>query len=298
MHNGLKHDASSIRKVTYLAMLFNVLLFIVKVIVGVLNGSISLIADGVHSISDTSTDLAVLIGASFGAKKADRSHPYGHGRIETVSAALISVVLMGVGMMMVYYAARGILKTDEIEPSMNVGIVAVISILVKEFLYQITRKVARQTHSSAVYANAWHHRSDALSSIAVLIGFAAVKFGYPYGDHIAAIIVGVMVIMIGIHIFADCFREFTEVSVDTETIERIRSILDADASIRHWHKLRSRMVGREVFLDLHILVEPSLDVASAHEISEKLEQTIHNELPRPVNIIVHIEPDIPELRKE
>ena len=133
--------------------------------------------------------------------------------------------------------------------------------------------------------------------MAVLIGFISLKFGFDYGDQIAAIAVGLMIILVAIRVVSDCLRELTEGAVDSGTIEHIENVINANASIHQWHKLRTRMVGREVFLDLHILVDPDLSIATAHEISESLEKTLHDEIGRPVNIIVHVEPDVPELRK-
>ncbi|MHC4911877.1 MAG: cation diffusion facilitator family transporter, partial [Planctomycetota bacterium] len=252
---------------------------------------------GIHSLSDMATDFAVLLGVHFGSKQPDESHPYGHGRIETFAAGFIALVLTVGGAAMIYYAAMDIARGNIKTARMAVLVVAIISIFSKELLYKITKKVAVKSHSSALYANAWHHRSDALSSIAVLTGFVSLKFGFGYGDQIAAVAVGLMIILVGARVAGDCVRELTESAVDSGTIEHIKEIINASPSIRQWHKLRSRTVGREVFLDLHILVDPELDVATAHEVSESLESAVHAEISRPVNIIVHIEPDTPELRK-
>jgi len=286
-----------IRSVTNLGIVVNVALSIVKVTIGLLFGSIALVADGIHSISDMATDFAVLLGVYFGSKEPDRSHPYGHGRVETFSAGFIAMVLVFVGSAMIYYAAVDIAKGKVTDFHVAVLIVAIVSIIVKELLYRVTKEIAIKSHSPALYANAWHHRSDALSSVAVLIGFISLKAGFDYGDQIAAIAVGLMVILVGIRVAGDCLRELTEGAVDQGTIEHIENIINANSSIRQWHKLRTRMVGREVFLDLHIVVDPDLNVTTAHEISENLENTLHEQITRPVNITVHIEPDMPELRK-
>ncbi|MHC4195571.1 MAG: cation diffusion facilitator family transporter, partial [Planctomycetota bacterium] len=150
----------------------------------------------------------------------------------------------------------------------------------------------------ALYANAWHHRSDSLSSVVVVIGIVSMMlFDFRYGDRLAAIGVGLMIALVGGNVMASCFQEFTEASVDERTIKQIMGIIEANSFIRQWHKLRTRTVGREVFLDLHILVDPGLNIAAAHEIAESLEEAMHEEMAQPVNITVHIEPDTPELRK-
>lgn len=292
-----KIAGKQIKSVTSLGIATNAALLIIKLFVGFLSGSIALIADGVHSLSDMATDLVVLLGVHFGLKEPDQTHPYGHGRAETFSAGFIALFLAFVGSAMIYYAAMDIAKGNVTDFHLAVLIVATVSIVVKELLYNVTKRVAVKSRSPALYANAWHHRSDALSSVAVLIGFISLKAGFDYGDQIAAIAVGLMIILVGVRVIADCLRELTEGAVDADTIEHIKHIINANSSIRRWHKLRSRVVGREVFLDLHILVDPDLNIAAAHEIAESLENALHEQITRPVNITVHIEPDMPALRK-
>jgi cation diffusion facilitator family transporter len=299
MNRGEKVENAKkkIRRITNIGMLANILLSALKLMVGILGGSIALVADGIHSISDMATDLTVLIGIHFGSKQADLKHPYGHGRIETFSSIVIALVLILVGLGMVYKAGLYITESHATKPGAAVLLVAAISIAAKELLYRATRNVAVTTYSTALYANAWHHRSDALSSVAVVIGVACVMLGFEYGDDIAAMAVGLMIALVGGRVIFDCLNELTESAVDEATIENIKNIVNANSQIRQWHKLRSRMVGREVFLDLHILVDPDLNIGSAHEIAETLENALHEQITRPVNIIVHVEPDLPGLRK-
>lgn len=298
MHNQkMKLANKKIRFVTNLSIAGNIVLSAVKVGVGLFAGSMALVNDGIHSLSDMTTDIAVLLGIHFGSKQPDESHPYGHGRIETFAAGFIGIVLAGIGAVMIYRAAVAIAAGKYRSLGFIVLFVALISIIVKELLYIITRRVAVKTHSSTLYANAWHHRSDALSSIVVVIGFVSLRLGFKYGDQMAAVGVGLMVVLVGARVMGDCLRELTEAAADADTIERIKQIINSNSSIRQWHKLRSRTVGREVFLDLHILVDPGLNVAGAHEIAEGLERALHEQISRPVNITVHIEPDVPALRK-
>lgn len=298
MHNHkIESSNKQIRSVTNLGIVVNIALSIIKVTVGFLFGSIALVADGIHSLSDMATDVAVLLGVYFGSKEPDESHPYGHGRIETFAGGFIGLVLIFGGAAMIYYAAVDITKGIVRTPRMVVLVVVIISIVSKELLYKATRKIAIKSHSSALYANAWHHRSDALSSVAVLIGFISLKAGFSYGDQIAAVAVGLMIIFVGVRVIGDCLRELTESAVDLGTVKHIEDVINDNSSIRQWHKLRTRMVGREVFLDLHIVVDPDLNITAAHEISENLESALHEQIARPVNITVHVEPDIHKLRK-
>ncbi len=294
-----KHVISSeqIKSITYLGIAVNTVLSIIKIIIGLLSASLALIADGIHSLSDLATDAIVLLGLKLGSKAPDRTHPYGHGRAETFSAALVALVLIVVGGVMIYYATIAIARDEITIPRYGVLVAAVISIVAKELLYRFTLKVAVRSHSPALYANAWHHRSDALSSIAVLIGFILLKFGFDHGDQTAAIAVGLMIIWVGVTVIGNSLREFAESAVDDKTVTHIKEVIGSNPSIRHWHKLRTRTVGREIFLDLHILVNPDLSITSAHDISESLERTLNEQIARPINITVHIEPDIPEMRK-
>lgn len=294
-------DSRQVRTVTYLGVVTNIVLSAIKFAVGSLGGSMALVADGLHSLSDMVTDLVVLIGTHYGAKKPDAAHPYGHGRMETVAAGFVAIVLVFVGGAMIYKASMAIARSTTLPdqgllPAAVIW-VAIVSIFAKEALYRVTRNVAVKVHSTALYANAYHHRSDAGSSVAVVIGVVATRFGFAHGDHVAAVVVGLMVILAGVRIIGHCFDEFSERAVDTETIEQIKDIIVAEQRIRHWHNLRTRTTGREIFLDLHILVDPQLNITDAHEIAEALESAMHDQIVRPVNITVHVEPDVPELRK-
>jgi cation diffusion facilitator family transporter len=286
-----------IKSVTYIGVLVNFALSAIKIVVGYTAGSLALVADGIHSLSDLVTDAAVLLGEKLGSKKPDRSHPYGHGRAETFAGIIIALILTIVGGTMIYRATVAIANDEVTTPHIAVLAVGIISIVSKEWLYRITQKIAIKSHSPSLYANAWHHRSDALSSVAVIIGFIALEFGFGHGDQVAAIAVGLMIVWVGVKVIGDAFRELTESAIDTETIEHIKRIINTDSDIRHWHKLRTRTVGREIFLDLHILVDPDLNVAAAHEISENLEKNLDEQITRPINITIHIEPDIPALQQ-
>jgi len=289
--------ARQLRLVTYLSIAANVFLISGKFIVGLITGSLSLLADAIHSVSDMLTDIVVLLGLYFGSKKPDSSHQYGHGKLETLAAIAIALGLLGVGLGMIYYAARDIAKDNVSRPRNLVLVAAVGAITIKEVVYRVTKRVAMKHHCPAALANAWHDRADALSSVAVIAGVIAQKFGFNHGDQVAAIGIGVMVVLVATKLIGDCLGELIERAVDQATIDQIQSIIKANGQIRQYHRLRTRTVGREVFLDLHILVDPNLNVAAAHEIAQSLEDTLDKQLTRPVNITIHIEPDIPRLRK-
>jgi cation diffusion facilitator family transporter len=286
-----------IKSVTNLAILINIILCASKIIVGWLAGSLSLISDGIHSISDMSTDFMILVGVRLGSKKPDEKHHYGHGRHETLVTASIAIALFFVGIGTVYYAVMDMVKQHIRTAHFPVLIVAALALIIKEIISRVTMKIAIKTHSAALYANSWEQRSDALSSLAVVVGFIAMKFGFNHGDQVVTIIIGVMIMMVGVRVFIGCLDELTESAVDSETSEHVRKIIIAHPAIRGCHDLRSRTVGREVFIDIHILVDPDLNVTVAHKITEELELIFLEKVTRPVNVTVHIEPDIPTLHK-
>jgi len=283
--------ARDVRRVTLWGAVVNVLLAVLKIVGGKLSGSIALVADGVHSLSDLLTDLVVIVGVSLGERPPDDSHPYGHGRFETLASIIVALSLVGVGVYLAWEAASSMLAHHEqTYPGLAMVVLALVSIAAKEAIYRVTRRVARRTKSPAVLANAWHHRSDALSSVAVLLGGAAGLLGLPHGDHVAGIVVGIMVVIAGGKIAYDEVCEILEQGVDKTMLARIQAVLDRHPEVRSWHKLRTRRLGREVFADVHVLVEPDLSVRQGHAIADEVEAELRTATKDPVNISIHIEP--------
>ncbi len=280
-----------VRRVTLWGAVVNVLLAVLKIVGGKLSGSIALVADGVHSLSDLLTDLVVIVGVSLGERPPDRSHPYGHGRFETLASIIVALSLVGVGIYLAWEAASSMLvHHDEAGPGLVMIVLALVSIAAKEAIYQVTKRVARRTGSPAVLANAWHHRSDALSSVAVLLGGAAGLLGFPHGDHVAGIVVGIMVVIAGGKIAVDEVCEILEQGADEAILERIHAVLDRHPEVRSWHKLRTRKLGREVHADVHVMVEPDLSVRQGHAIADELEAELRRSARDPINISIHVEP--------
>jgi cation diffusion facilitator family transporter len=176
-------------------------------------------------------------------------------------------------------------------------VVAFVSVIFKEILFYITQKVSRITQSTVLYANAWHHRSDSLSSFAVLVGGAASLLGWGLADQVATIVVGFMIIGVAGKILFDNLLELSEHSADSESIQKIENVLSKEANISSWHALRTRKLGTELFIDVHLLVDPALSVQKSHDISVKIERKIKKELSKPSNILVHIEPDIEKMHR-
>lgn len=292
---SMNERQKKIRSITLWGLVLNVFLMTLKFISGILIQSSALIADSVHSLSDLVTDFVVLIGTRLSSRPADKSHPYGHSKMETLASQLIALVLFGVSFGLIWNAGVSIFHHEHNYPGYMVLIVASVSVISKEILFFATRKISRITGSTALYANAWHHRSDALSSLAVLIGGVVGLIGWGHADQMATVVVGVMIMGAGGKIFYEGLIELSEHSADKESIQKIESILSQEKEISNWHALRTRKLGAELSVDVHVLVDPSLSVVKSHEISIKIEDKIKKELSRPVNILVHVEPDIKEM---
>ncbi|MBN1548931.1 MAG: cation transporter, partial [Syntrophaceae bacterium] len=220
----------------------------------------------------------------------DDTHPYGHKRFETIATQIIAFILFLAGAQIIRSAAGAIYRGETTSPGVVMLVVAALSVVSKEILFRVTRNLSRKTNSPSLHANAWHHRSDALSSIAVLIGGAVSLIGWGHADHAAAIIVGLMILTVAARIFFQGLDELSEHAAAPETIQLIHQTLSASSDIEGWHELRTRKIGGDVFLDVHILVDPDLSVQQGHDISHRIEDEIRAKLSRPANILVHIEP--------
>jgi cation diffusion facilitator family transporter len=264
---------------------------ILKLSAGLFIRSSALIADGVHSLTDLATDLVILLGARLSNRPADETHPYGHRKFDTIASQLIAFFLIAVGFGFVFSAGTAIFRKEVNFPGVVMLVVATISVISKEMIFHITRKISRETQSAALYANAWHHRSDSFSSIAVLLGGAASLLGWGYADHMATIIVGIMIMGVAGKIFYDNLVELTEHSADKKSIQTIEKILSQAEDISGWHALRTRSLGGELFLDCHVIVNPNLTVSEGHRIIDKIEEEIKSQLSKPVNILIHIDPE-------
>jgi cation diffusion facilitator family transporter len=295
VNQSINERQKKIRSITLWGALLNLILMILKLVSGILVRSSALIADGVHSFSDLATDFVVLIGTRLSGRPPDETHPYGHGKLETIASQLIAFVLLAVSFGLIWSGGVSIYRHEQSFPGFMVLVVASVSVILKEIIFFVTRKISRVTGSAALYANAWHHRSDSLSSVAVLIGGIVGLFGWGYADRVAAIVVGFMIMGVAGKIFFEGLVELSEHAADSESIQKIEGVLSEEKGVSSWHALRTRKLGAELLVDVHVLVDPDLSVLESHDISERIEKKVKEKLSKPVNVLVHIEPDINEM---
>ena len=286
-----------IYRVTFVGFAVNLLLSLAKLAAGIFGRSAAMVADAVHSISDFATDCVVLFFVHLSAKPKDDGHDYGHGKYETIASIIIAMALGVVGVGICVGAAKEIATIFRGEavarPEFIALIAAVVSIIVKELLYRYTIKVGKDTDSPAVVANAWHHRSDALSSIGALIGIAcAYTLGgkWVIADPIAAIVVAAMILKVAIGLLREGFNELVEGSLPSEVEEEIIQIITEDAAISHPHNLRTRRIGANIAIEVHIRVDGDMSVRESHHLTETIERRLRERFGSGTMVAIHVEP--------
>ncbi|MBU0579559.1 MAG: cation diffusion facilitator family transporter [Candidatus Margulisbacteria bacterium] len=276
-------------KATLISILINFFLVIIKFSAGFFGQSQAMIADAAHSFSDFISDFVVYFGFKIAKKPKDATHPYGHGKVETIVGLIIGFMLLAIGFE-IFMQACGSFKTNIPRPSILALNAAILSIIFKEWLYQYNVNIGKLLKSPALIANAWHHRSDAYSSIAALVGITAARLGYPWMDPVAAIVVGIFVVKVALEILWETASELSEKSIDKKTIQKIKEIVKKVKGVKSMHKLRTRKFGAEIILDLHIQVQPNLTVEQGHLIATQVKNVIKKEITNVQSVLVHTEP--------
>lgn len=285
------------KKVTLVGFWVNALLSAFKIIAGIIGSSSAMLADGIHSLSDFLTDIVVIIGLKLTEKPEDDCHNYGHDKYETLATVVISIFLAVVGFNILRIGIIHII--DEIngfsiaKPKWIALIAAFVSITFKELLYRYTALVGERINSPAVIANAWHHRSDALSSICTFIGIGgAIVLGSKWTilDPIASILVSFLIFKVAIDILIPAINELMEASLCKEDIIIIKATIEKCSDIKSFHKLRTRKIGTKNAVEFHALVNPDMDITAAHDIATTLENQIKNALGGDSIVTIHIEP--------
>ena len=278
-------------------MFVNMLLFAFKLVAGIVGRSGAMIADAVHSASDFATDVVVLAFVRISAKPRDDDHHWGHGKYETLASLIIGIALFTVGAEILMDSAEKIKAVAEGEilprPGAIALVAAAVSVVVKEALYQWTARVGKRVESPSVVANAWHHRSDALSSVGALIGIGLAYFlgeEWRIADPIAAIVLAALIIKVSIELCRTALAELLEKSLPKEVEAEILSIISTTPNVYKPHNLRTRRIGADIAIEVHIRVEGSMTVLDSHEISKVIERALRERFGERTAVAIHIEP--------
>jgi cation diffusion facilitator family transporter len=288
--NTQTHRYQQTKRVTVVGAIKNIILGTLKVFFGVVGKSHALLADGLHSFSDLLTDLLVVFAARFSSQEADANHPYGHQRIETAASMFLALLLILTGLAIGYDAIKHLFDTAPPEkPDAYVWIVALISILFNEFLFHYTHRIGKKVKSELLIANAWHHRSDAASSLVVLVGILAALLGFHGCDLIAAAIVGAMIIKMGAELAWSSISELVDTGVPIDTLSEIEKTIANTPGVIAIHQLRTRSMGGAIFVDVHVLVNSPLSVSEGHYIAEKVHESLIDAFERVEDVTVHVD---------
>ncbi|MFC1474857.1 cation diffusion facilitator family transporter [bacterium] len=286
-------EIKEIRRVTWIGLVVNVVLSAFKMAAGYYGRSRAVMADGVHSLSDTATDAALLIGVKYWTAPPDSDHPHGHRRIETIITMFIGVLLAIVGLGIGWDAIVTVHEKHSRPPGAIALVAALVSIVVKEIIYRWTVAVGRRVKSSALEANAWHHRSDGLSSIpaAVAVGGAYIFPQLYFLDHVGAIIVTLFILRAAWKIALPAADELADAGATPEEMEQITRICRETEGVESCHKIRTRRLGPGLQVDLHIQVDPGLSVQEGHDISENVKKHLMDNGPDIIDVVAHLEPE-------
>lgn len=291
---------SQVQRITYIGMGVNLFLTAGKLMAGIVGKSSAMLADGVHSLSDIMTDIVVIAFVGIASKDSDRDHQYGHGKYETFATMIISIVLLLVGAGIFWEGItalyRMLMGEALPEPGMIALYAALISIVSKEILYQYTVIAAKRTGSDALRANAWHHRSDAFSSVGTTLGIGgAIFLGAQWRllDPLAGMIVSVFIIKMAIDLGMPSIRELLEVALPEESIREIEQIIGSQNGVRYFHRLRTRKIGFTIAIEVHVKVDKDLDVETSHHIASAVEDALRQRFGKQTHVGIHIEPYYP-----
>lgn len=286
-----------IYRVTFVGFIVNLILSGAKLLAGIVGRSAAMTADAVHSFSDLATDVVVIAFAKISAKPKDENHDYGHGKYETLATVLISLALVAVGTGILLSGIRSIRVVLDggtlPRPGLIALVAAVVSIVGKEILYRYTVRVGRRIDSPSVVANAWHHRSDALSSLGTLVGIGCAYFlgeRWRIADPIAALVVAVFIFKIAFDLIRSGLDELMERSLPAETEAEILHIVTADPAVREPHNLRTRRIGASIAIEVHIRVDGEMTVRQSHALTEDIEYRLRERFGQGTMIAVHVEP--------
>ncbi|MBO8478656.1 MAG: cation transporter [Bacteroidetes bacterium] len=288
-----------ITRVTLLGSVVNLVLSVGKVLAGVFGHSAAMIADGIHSISDLASDIVVLVFVRISSKGEDRDHEYGHGKFETLATLIMSLILIVVAAQLMASGIRtiaGVLSGEAIPSPKYIALVAaVVSIVSKEWLYRYTVKAGNKLDSPVVVANAWHHRSDALSSVGSLVGIAGAMFlgsKWTMLDPLASCCISIAIFVVAVKMAVPSLKELLDVSLPQDMEQKIIAVSSAVPGVMNVHGLKTRRNGPSIIIEAHIVVDPSITVVQAHNIATAVEDALKHSFGNETQISLHIEPGV------
>jgi cation diffusion facilitator family transporter len=277
-------------RITWLGAFVNLGLGAAKVLVGFLAGSRALVADGAHSLSDLVSDVVVLLSIRFANVEPDPDHPYGHGRIETVGSAVLGLILLAVAGGILADAVRSLVEGSPGRPGAAALVMAAVSIALKEWLYRATVKAGRRARSDLIVANAWHHRSDALSSVATLLGVGGAMLGPTWLDPVAAMVVAVMVGYVGAKVIGGAVWSLIDSAMPEDVRATVRETVAETEGVLAVHDLMTRRLGRGFHVVVHVEVDPTLNVTEGHEIAKAVRNRVLERFRSALDVVVHVDP--------
>jgi cation diffusion facilitator family transporter len=289
------HDTARekiVRKVTWVGLWANLFLAGFKFFAGISGRSQALVADAIHSLTDLTTDIAVIAGSHYWSRPPDDDHPYGHKRLETLVTVFIGVVLVAAGIGIGWKAISTLQQKDTAPPGWIALLAAFVSIICKETVYRWTAITGKRVKSPALAANAWHHRTDALSSLPVLVAVAGAKAfpAWSFLDHFGAAVVSIFILHASIKIIWPAVSELIDAGVPTETRKKIRVMALKNEDVLQVHDIRTRYISSSIQVDLHIVVDGSITVREGHVIADDVRDRIIEEIPEVLDVIVHVDP--------
>lgn len=287
----MKNNEKIAIKVSVISIILNCLLTLIKFISGVISKSSAMISDSVHSLSDVLSTFVVIIGVKISNKKADSDHPYGHERIECVSAIILSGMLFIIGALIGINGIKNVTNSSNlVMPGVLALIASIISIISKEAMYQYTIRVSKKINSAALKADAWHHRSDALSSIGSFIGILGSRLGFKIFDPLASVIISLCIIKVSIDIFKDAIDKMVDKSCDKEVIDKVIRVIEKNESVKNIDDIKTRQFGNKAYVDVEISVDENLLLKDAHKVAEEIHNSVENEINIVKHCMVHVNP--------
>ena len=287
----MKNNEKIAIKVSVISIILNCLLTLIKFISGVISKSSAMISDSVHSLSDVLSTFVVIIGVKISNKKADSDHPYGHERIECVSAIILSGMLFIIGALIGINGIKNVTNSSNlVMPGILALIASIISIISKEAMSQYTIRVSKKINSAALKADAWHHRSDALSSIGSFIGILGSRLGFKIFDPLASVIISLCIIKVSIDIFKDAIDKMVDKSCDKEVIDKVISVIEKNESVKNIDDIKTRQFGNKAYVDVEISVDENLLLKDAHKVAEEIHNSVENEINIVKHCMVHVNP--------